>query len=682
MLEREALQSRIFPRLQTYCQERGAQFLAVDLRWGITEAAQVEHDTLRICLDEIRRSQELSPRPNFAVFIGNRYGWEPIPARIPVDHWTRLLENASSSDSKTIRSAYYPKPDTNAIPPTYILKSREGDWTSNEVRELAVQASLRRCAQSFEGVDRLPYFASATHQEIVLGAMETPDAKEHVHVYIRRINNLPISQEAKAFIDWDSKTNQLVPGASIRLKELENNLKDKLPEMVREYSTDWIGEDNPNLISDDYIDNFCEIFYQDQVALIDQELALLSKREPHQVRTELHDQFAMKRSENFVGRTSTLKAVDQYISLNKKKNVLPLILYGEGGTGKSAIMSKAYQHIQKEYSTAIVLGRFIGGVPGCEEISQILKDLIEDICRFYQSPIPEPLQTSREINQAFEKVLNLSTEEKPLILFLDSIDQLANTDNAWLLEWLPKKLNHFTRLILSTREGVTLTSAQLRVPKSLKLVPSMSVADGSKMLDAWLSSYQEARFNAGIAPTIGRKLSPFQKRNVLEQFKDCSKPLWLKLVYEEVRQWRSWDQPRQFPNQIKSMVSELINSRLLNDEKHLPIFTHRALAYIAAGRFGLSEEELAKALGTDEAVRQEFSSTEKTDKKWPSDRTLLPPILWSRLYFDISPYLTTAKVDGAILFRYFHREFKEVIQEELLKEKAGEEIHSKLAKIF
>jgi len=114
-------------------------------------------------------------------------------------------------------------------------------------------------------------------------------------------------------------------------------------------------------------------------------------------------------------------------------------------------------------------GDNIGGVPGCEEISQILKDLIEDISRYYQSPIPEPLQAAREINQAFDEVLNLSTKEAPLILFIDSIDQLANTDNALLLEWLPKKLNQFTRLILSTREGITLTSAKLRVPNSLKL---------------------------------------------------------------------------------------------------------------------------------------------------------------------------------------------------------------------
>ena len=88
--EREALQKEVFPKLEDYCAKRGARFQAVDLRWGITEEAQREHDTMRICLEEVRRCQQLSPRPNFAVLLGDRYGWEPVPARIPQDHWKRL----------------------------------------------------------------------------------------------------------------------------------------------------------------------------------------------------------------------------------------------------------------------------------------------------------------------------------------------------------------------------------------------------------------------------------------------------------------------------------------------------------------------------------------------------------------------------------------------------------------
>ena len=685
ILERERLQKYVFPELEKHCASKGVKFLAVDLRWGITEAAQVEHDTLRICLDEIRRSQKLSPRPNFAVLLGNRYGWEPIPARIPLDHWTRLLKYADAKDQKIIRSAYHSVPDTNAIPPNYVLKSREGDWSDSEVSELSVRDALRRCASSFKHSEQLPYFASATHQEIVMGAMETPNAKDHVHVYVRTIKDLPYTQEAKAFIDWDAKTGGLVKGASERLKGLELELRARLPGMVRDYSTSWVGSANPNLISDDYLDAFCKQFYDDQKALIDQEIERLSRVEPYEMRQRLHEDFAIERGENFVGREETLKVIHSYIaSIPSKSNrqFTPLILYGEGGTGKSAIMAHAYQTTKTQYPNAVALVRFIGGVPGCEEISSILRDLIEDICRYYQSPVPQEMDSVKELNQAFESVLQLSSEDRPLILFLDALDQMDNGDGAWILEWLPKALSPYTRFIMTTREGATLNSVQQRIPKSLKLVAPMSNADGAKMLDTWLSSYKEARFSAGIAPTEGRKLSATQRHSVIEQFKGCPKPLWLKLVCEEVRTWRSWDEPRIFPNEIKGMVSELINKRLLKDDKHLPIFTHRALAYIAAGRFGLAEDELARVLGSDELVRAEFQAAEKTDKKWPLARNELPPILWSRLYFDLAPYLSSAQIDGAQLFRYFHREFKEVIEEQLLKDKLGQEIHSQLAIMF
>jgi len=296
MLEREALQDRVFPRLQEYCASKGAKFLAVDLRWGITEAAQVEHDTLRICLDEIRRSQELSPRPNFAVLLGNRYGWEPIPARIPKDHWDRLLANSNTADQKTIRAAYYPKPDSNAIPPAYVLRYREGNWDSNQIAELTVRDALRRCAKSFKESEQLTYFASATHQEIVLGAMETPDAKQHVHVYVRTIQDLPWTEEAKAFIDWDAKTGALVPGGAERLKRLELELRAKLPGMIKDYSTVWLGPKDTNLIADVYLEDFCEQFYQDQKTLIDQELERLDKLEPYETRAKLHEDFAKERS--------------------------------------------------------------------------------------------------------------------------------------------------------------------------------------------------------------------------------------------------------------------------------------------------------------------------------------------------------------------------------------------------
>ena len=55
MVEREALQRRVYPELEKFCAERGARFQAVDLRWGITAGRAELGEVLPICLNEIDR---------------------------------------------------------------------------------------------------------------------------------------------------------------------------------------------------------------------------------------------------------------------------------------------------------------------------------------------------------------------------------------------------------------------------------------------------------------------------------------------------------------------------------------------------------------------------------------------------------------------------------------------------
>lgn len=39
--ERNVLQERVFPKLREFCEQKGARFQAIDLRWGISEEAGV-----------------------------------------------------------------------------------------------------------------------------------------------------------------------------------------------------------------------------------------------------------------------------------------------------------------------------------------------------------------------------------------------------------------------------------------------------------------------------------------------------------------------------------------------------------------------------------------------------------------------------------------------------------------
>ncbi|XP_076442900.1 TPR repeat-containing protein DDB_G0287407-like [Babylonia areolata] len=70
--EREELVARYFPQLAALCQARGVQFVAVDMRWGITEEAATNNQVVNICLREIDRSDI------FIGFYAQRYGWHGV----------------------------------------------------------------------------------------------------------------------------------------------------------------------------------------------------------------------------------------------------------------------------------------------------------------------------------------------------------------------------------------------------------------------------------------------------------------------------------------------------------------------------------------------------------------------------------------------------------------------------
>jgi len=88
--ERNALAAEVYPKLEDLCQKNGFQFQAIDLRWGVSTEAGLDHRTMRICFDELRRAQEISPEPNFLVLLGDRYGWRPLPEAVSAAEFAEL----------------------------------------------------------------------------------------------------------------------------------------------------------------------------------------------------------------------------------------------------------------------------------------------------------------------------------------------------------------------------------------------------------------------------------------------------------------------------------------------------------------------------------------------------------------------------------------------------------------
>jgi hypothetical protein len=171
--------------------QHGCRFQAIDLRWGVSEEASLDQQIVKICLQEIKRCQQTTPRPNFIVLLGDRYGWRPLPAEIPATEYEQIEQRVTDAADQALLKAWYRR-DDNAVTAVYCLQPRTGElrehanWQDVESRlhSILLQATQ---GMALTPDERLKYTASATEQEIVSGALRVADAPEHVFCFFRRI---------------------------------------------------------------------------------------------------------------------------------------------------------------------------------------------------------------------------------------------------------------------------------------------------------------------------------------------------------------------------------------------------------------------------------------------------------------------------------------------------------------
>lgn len=688
--ERNALQERVFPELKELCLAHGARFQAIDLRWGVSEEASLDQQAINICLTEIERCRVTSPRPNFIVLLGDRYGWRPPPPQIPAEEFEQVLARVADDDGRTLLGEWYPR-DDNAVPPEHCLKEREGEfedyerWAPLEVRLRSILVEAVR-GTALAGDSR--YGASATEQEIVDGALEVPDASEHVFCFFRSIAGLPEDGSAASFGDFgqDGSRDEEAGG---RLADLKGRLRQHLPGNVHEYDADWTGTG----ASGDHLGRLCEDVKASLSRVILEELDRLEAEDELEKELTEHRRFGAERAEHFVGREDPLERIGGYLTASDPR---PLAVYGAPGSGKSALMGRAAQEARERRPDAQHVLRFIGATPDSSDGRALLGSLCREIARRYreaEAPAPgdEPglldeatvPSDYQELVEDFAKRLTLASAERPLIVFLDALDQLSETGGARGLAWLPAQLPEHVRLVVSamgreraTGDGVgpvdaggPLEALRARLPEqSLVELEPMSRADGQALLGAWLAG-------------AGRTLGEDQRAEVLARFESEGLPLYLRLAFEEARRWKSYSPAKETSlsaGGIPGIIRENLFARLAAPENHGEMLVSRSLAYLAAAKNGLSEDELLDVLSAQEAVLDDFQR--RSPKSPKVDR--LPVVVWSRLYFDIDPYLTERSIDGTLLMGFYHRQLGEAVQRDYLVGDARRDCHRELAAYF
>lgn len=92
------------------------------MRWGVRDEATDDHMTTELCMKEIENCQRLSMGPNFVVFLGQKYGYRPIPTYILSSELQMLRDELTAMGTDGILLDTWYKKDSNAVPPISVLQ--------------------------------------------------------------------------------------------------------------------------------------------------------------------------------------------------------------------------------------------------------------------------------------------------------------------------------------------------------------------------------------------------------------------------------------------------------------------------------------------------------------------------------------------------------------------------------
>jgi len=665
--ERWILQKEVFPELEKFCESRGAKFQGVDLRWGVSENLSLNQKTLQTCFNEIARCQKISPKLNFLILLGDKYGWQPVPEIIPEAEMLAIQKILQGEAAKLIKKWYWL--DENASPPEFVLQPKGEEYkeyTNWEPVERAIRIALREAVDrlNFTQAQREKYFDSATHQEINRGALMPPEKgekpSEHVLAFIRKIDGLPDSANADGFIDLiDGKPDKY---SQTRLETLKTELRQTLGSNCIDYQTDW--KSNQSAIPDDIHVSFKEKVLKFLKDIIEEQIKTVVDKDEIVLETKLHEEFKNRLTEHFQGRDDILQTIQNYLNSDTEKKVLSLI--GASGSGKSSVMAEVVKRNKKDQTTLIY--RFIGTTSRSSNIMSLLQSVCGQIAKEFGIDAKTLAREGDEkawydmngLADILRKCLALATAQKPILLFLDSLDQLSDTDNAKALYWLPRELPDHARMVVS---AISLTELVAKLDATGKVeLPVLPEKDAIDILKQWFKS-------------INRTLTPKQHDLIINSFQKTKLPIYLKLAFEKSKHWHGYDVAHQLQEDVAGIIKDYFADL---EEGHDKDFVTNVVCYLLCGRYqGLAETEILEILAFDEKYwnlfleknpyhKQELIYLKKELEQEVNEQRgymKMPIAVWSRLFLDLEPFLTERDADGVPIITFFHRQFNEVLRE-------------------
>jgi tetratricopeptide (TPR) repeat protein len=499
-------------------------------------------------------------------------------------------------------------------------------------------------------IEREPWLAeysdrSVTELEILHGVLNNPEMTSHAFFYLRDpsyIDSLPTEEQAR-FREGPTQEeiDLLAPHEAQRRAEQRTlkltNLKERIRTAgfpVRENYRDYQA--------------LGDFVLADLSAVIDYLYPEESLPNPLDREAAYHEAFAASRAGVYVGRQEYFDLLDAHI----KGDGAPLVLLGESGSGKSALLANWVTRSQVHVPTQgqpFVIMHFIASTPQSTDWASMLRRIMGELGRMFDIHPPLPNEPAA-LRLAFANLLHLVAAKGRVVLILDALNQLDDRDGALDLVWLPPEIPANVRLVLSTLPGRPLDDLEKRGWRTFTVQP-LQLTERLRFISEYLGQYRKALL-----------LSQVERIAAAGQ---TSNPLFLRLLLEELRVHgdhftidRIIDRYLAAPS-LDSLYEKVLARYEADYERDRPGLVRDAAAVLCAARRGLSEAELLDLLGGTQGP--------------------LPRAHWSPMYLAMEASL----VSPSGLMCFSHQYLRDAVRRRYLsREQDLRDAHLRLADYF
>ncbi|XP_069135891.1 NACHT and WD repeat domain-containing protein 2-like [Argopecten irradians] len=618
--ERNILIEETYPELKSFCQCRGYDFQVVDMRLGVRDEALDDHSTTDLCLKEIQLCQKLSTGPNFVSFVSHRYGATQLPREIEAEEFQTMMANDGQEelDVKELLKRWYCR-DENTIPVTYILspiswqipeilgkKDEESTFAAKErwhKEKSAMLEMLQELAQKYlSPVECEKYTISVTEKETALGMIDVPDPGKHCLWFRRNITDIedqPPSDALERYIECSGPDAKWQAARESLRKLKDEKMSEVLPaKNLFTYDIQWTetGVDRNNPDHQRYLKTMTSdlVTRMKEMILDGIKNKSLDSRDAMLVECSQHLAFARKKCDAFYGREDILNKVKDFFS-NQSRRLL--VIHGKSGSGKTSIAAMTVKHAKTWMASkrAAIVVRFLGTTATSSTILSLLQSIVKQVKLIYRQS-PTASHNLKTLMKEFEHCLKLPKADRPLVLILDSLNQLDKENSGHKLEWLTRVIHNVphVKIVLTTLDednNGTFGRIQDKYPRGENYINILELSE--KDVEGIVQQYLHQR---------NRKLTDDQMEYFLSYMKACSIPLYLKLSFDEACTWHSYTSSDEIVLQttiedsIKHLFSDL-------ERKHGELLVSKALGYLTAARHGLAESgQLEDILSCDDVV--------------------------------------------------------------------------------